>query len=471
MRKELHTILDSYHQEMIGNLRKLIKIRSVVTEATVNAPFGKDIQESLDFILSLGEKKGFSCKNYDNYICEITLGKEAQSVGAVLHLDVVPEGDGWTYPPFDGALVDGRIYGRGAVDDKGPLIAVFYACLAIKESGLPLKKAIKQIIGTNEENGVFPCLKHYLEHGEVPSCGIVPDAWFPAVYAEKGFLNIEFKAEIEMSKESKDEPTQLISMKGGEAINVVAPSACAKLEISSQETKMLYEMVRCHPRKDSIQVVEHGDSVTISTIGKSAHASTPELGINAIALLLEFLEKLPFGPGELKWRLLRLSEMVARDSDGTGLGVAGEDHTGALTQNPGLISYDNSKLDLKLNLRSPVSMSPVILIGRLNEKAEATGMICDQISYNPPFYIEPTHPLVVTLTQVYREMTGDYETEPKAHGAGSYARMLDGFVPFGPSIQGEELCFHKQDEYIDCQRLLLLSKIYAEALYTLANEE
>jgi succinyl-diaminopimelate desuccinylase len=195
------------------------------------------------------------------------------------------------------------------------------------------------------------------------------------------------------------------------------------------------------------------------------------LGINAISLLLEFLAELDYGPGELKHRFNKLSEMVAQDSDGTGLGIFCVDHTGALTQNPGLITYENGYFEIKLNLRSPVSLSPKKIMDTLKKKAEKASMVCEEMGYNPPFYIEPTHPIISTLTQVYQEMTGDYEAKPVAHGAGSYARMMDNFVPFGPSIPGEELCFHKQDEFIDSERLLLLSKIYAEALYRLANDE
>lgn len=66
-------------------------------------------------------------------------------------------------------------------------------------------------------------------------------------------------------------------------------------------------------------------------------------------------------------------------------------------------------------------------------------------------------------------MTGDTYSKPVAHGGGSYARILENFIPFGPSICGEELSFHKQDEHISCERLLLLSKIYVRALYAMAK--
>jgi acetylornithine deacetylase len=71
------------------------------------------------------------------------------------HIDVVPEGDhaNWNYDPWGAELVDGRIYGRGACDMKGGLMAALYAIKAIKDTDIPIHGSlmIQSVIG--EEDG------------------------------------------------------------------------------------------------------------------------------------------------------------------------------------------------------------------------------------------------------------------------------------------------------------------------------
>lgn len=468
MNQSISDRLDSYQPEMVEALQKLIRIRSVLSEAVEGAPFGEGIQRALEFILELGREKGFECINFDNYACEINLGDGEESIGAVSHLDVVPEGTGWTVDPFGGEIADHKIFGRGAVDDKGPLIAVFYACCAIKDSGLPLKKKIKHIIGTNEEKGVFPCLRYYKDNGQVPGCGFVPDSWFPAAFAEKGFLDFQFIQDFGDQNDQQDR-IKLLELAGGEALNIVAPEAKAVFKGSAEERAFVAGLLKKHP-DPQISAEENGDLLILIVKGKAAHASTPEIGNNAISRLLCFLRKVQFAPYDLCNTLHILADTAGKDWDGTGLGIACGDHTGTLTNNLGILSYRNGTLSLKMNIRSPITAKPERIAEQLGAAAEKAGMKCEMLNYNPHFYMPEDHPLIRLLTDVYREATGDLVSMPVAHGGGSYARILENFVPFGPSIKGEELCFHKQDEFITCERLLLLSKIYAEALYRLACE-
>lgn len=466
MNKDIEMILDSYQNEMIEKLQQLIKIKSVNSETKQGAPFGHGIQESLEFVMKLGCEKGFECINFDDYACEINLGNATESVGVVCHLDVVPEGPGWNFDPYGGEIENGKIYGRGAVDDKGPLIAVFYAIYAIRESGVFLSKKIKHIIGTNEEGGEFPCIRYYKEHGDVPACGIVPDSWFPVAYAEKGFYNYQFSRKI---GKANDSDIRLIRIKGGESFNIVAPYAMAEVIVNDRGYQTVLKTLENFEKKEKVEIQREGKQLYIKTYGKAAHASTPELGINAISILLAFLSKFKYSPFEFAETINMLERQVGRDSDGTGLGVNCSDNTGQLTNNIGEILYSEENLILKMNLRCPVTFKPEEITEKLRLASEQAKMVFELINYNPPFYMSEEDPLLKLLVGVYQDVTGDARSKPKAHGGGSYARILKNFIPFGPSIQGEELCFHKQDEYISCDRLLLLSKIYAEALYQMAK--
>jgi succinyl-diaminopimelate desuccinylase len=96
------------------------------------------------------------------------------------HLDVVPVGEGWTHGPFNPVIEDGKLYGRGVNDDKGPAMAAFYAMRNLKEMGIPLKKMIRLILGTDEESGMR-CIQYYLSKHQPPFIGFAPDATFPLI--------------------------------------------------------------------------------------------------------------------------------------------------------------------------------------------------------------------------------------------------------------------------------------------------
>ncbi|WP_246603420.1 M20/M25/M40 family metallo-hydrolase [Microbacterium marinilacus] len=78
---------------------------------------------------------------------------DAAPVVLMAHFDVVPadETDGWTHPPFDGRIVDGWVHGRGALDDKGPLLVVLEAVEDLLASGFRPLRDVYLSFGGNEE--------------------------------------------------------------------------------------------------------------------------------------------------------------------------------------------------------------------------------------------------------------------------------------------------------------------------------
>ena len=179
--------------ELIKNLQELIKIPSVHSESNnVNEPFGENTIKALEYTLNLGKKLGFKTKNIDGYCGYIEFGEGPELIGIVGHLDVVPEGENWTYPPFDARIEDNKMYGRGAIDDKGPVMASLYAMKAVmdycSENNISINKRVRLILGLNEERD-WKCINYYKGHEEIPSIGFSPDADFPCIYAEKGLLS------------------------------------------------------------------------------------------------------------------------------------------------------------------------------------------------------------------------------------------------------------------------------------------
>lgn len=444
MNKQLEIILDNYANEMVTKLQDLIKIKSIVDfdSSTKDAPFGPGPKQALDYALALAETKGFETVNFDNRAAEIIYGDADESIGAALHLDIVPEGKSWDFPPYGGIIHDGKIYGRGSTDNKGPFIATLYACLAIKESNLPISKKIRMIVGTCEEIGSFPCIDYYLSKTKAPECGIVPDARFPAIFAEKGFLTFKI---IKQLRQNSNSSFVLKSIEGGEAPNVVPSSATAVFIDKNDMTEK-----------------------TVYGYGKTAHASTPHLGENAILNLFNNLLNDAEISNELRTEVTALSKCFS-DIYGSGMDISFEDFSGKLTLNLGTVTYNNGQLEILSNIRFPITFGVDDLRKKIIDKLDELDAQYKEISYMKHFYMDKESDLMKKLIDIYRKETGDTENLPIAHGAGSYARVLDGFVPFGPLFPKDPILFHMENEALKIEKLLKLSKIYAETLYQLAK--
>jgi len=117
-------------------------------------------------------------------------GEAEDYIRVLAHVDVVPAPREWITPSYEPTIRDGKLYARGTIDDKGPGMAAFYALKILKDLGLPLKRKIRMIYGTDEESGMR-CVQHYLDVEPVPTYGFSPDNEFPIVYAEKEQINVK----------------------------------------------------------------------------------------------------------------------------------------------------------------------------------------------------------------------------------------------------------------------------------------
>ena len=186
-------VKDNY-DNIINTLTELIKFNSVSEETNnPDMPFGEECKKALDYTLSLAQNMGFKTKNIDGYCGYIEFGEGEELVGIIGHLDVVPANikDGWTTSPFEATIRNSKIYGRGAIDDKGPVVSALYAMKAIADT-CKVNKRIRLILGLNEEKD-WKCIERYKQTEETPVIGFSPDANFPAIYAEKGILSISIK--------------------------------------------------------------------------------------------------------------------------------------------------------------------------------------------------------------------------------------------------------------------------------------
>ena len=151
---DMHKYIDEHRDAMVSDLKTLLRIPSVEGEPQPGAPFGSEVRRALDTALEMCRKLGLHAVNVDGYAgyAEIP-GCTGEQIGVLTHLDVVPCGKGWSYPPFDAYEKNGVVWARGVCDDKGPLVASVYALAAYAQSGAQPKKNIRLIFGCNEESG------------------------------------------------------------------------------------------------------------------------------------------------------------------------------------------------------------------------------------------------------------------------------------------------------------------------------
>jgi succinyl-diaminopimelate desuccinylase len=462
--------VDKRKDLLIKDTQEFLRINSVLNEeeATKEAPFGKGIEEALQYLLHKGQADGFISKNVDHYAGHIEHGQGEELVGILCHVDVVPEGDGWTDEPFSASIRDGKIFARGAMDDKGPTMAAYYALKIVKELELPLSKRVRIIIGTDEESN-WQCVDHYFKNEEMPKMGFAPDADFPIIYAEKGIGDIQLQLKNVNNSESVE--TMLLSFESGRRLNMVPDHAKAALEI----TDGLEEVTHAFNAYISEKGIEggytkEGNALFLSVKGVSAHAMEPDNGTNAGYILADFLntQKLD-AKGSSYVRFI--SEKLAFDSRGKKLGIAFNDEiTDDLTVNTGVFKYDNdsSAATLGVNIRFPVTCETEQTKNQMQSEAAAYGFEVAKFNVSPAHHVPKDHALIQTLQKVYEEQTGD-KAALLSIGGGTYARSLEAGVAFGPLFPGREDVAHQKDEHIFIEDLVKATAIYAQAIYELAK--
>jgi len=414
--------IKKYENEMISNLQKLLRIKSVedFSTATDEMPYGEGPYRCLELVLNLCDKLGMRTENLDGHVGYAEVGDGKEMIACLTHLDVVPEGDldAWIHPPYDAVIEGGKLYGRGTSDNKSPAIASIYALKAMMDSGIKLNKRIRLIFGTNEESG-FGCMAHYVKVAEVPTAGFTPDAVFPIIHGEKGIIQLTLKVD------RKDFPYDVL---GGTAANSVPDKCILKGKYSGEWS------------------------------GKSAHASTPDEGKNAISkMFIDLKEK---SNDKL---VVDYNKLIADTNDGSLMGADDCDDYGRLTMNIGTIQSTDDSIVFGVDIRYPISSQYEEVMRKINIGLEGSVFKIDNIFHKGPIYYELDHPLVQKLLSAYQEVTNDYESEPMTMGGGTYARAMPNLIAFGAHFPQDEPCAHQPNEFIYVKRIVQQAEIYCKA--------
>lgn len=446
-------LLSVYKEEALENLISWIRINSIHNEETISKgkPFGQGVYEALEFIARLAEEKGFEVDRCDGYCTEIKYGYGKKLIGVYAHADVVPVSGNWKYPPFSGSLENDILYGRGTSDDKGPAMAAFYALLALKENNLiDDDYQVRLVIGGNEEKG-SACLEYYFKtlNKPYPDYGFTPDGEFPLIYGEKGIANYRTTGSIAIPS--------LLSIDAGVVANSVIDKATALLS----SIDGIEEYLNKTNYKYCIESVDGNYLLTI--IGKAAHGSLPQEGINAGLQLLDVLGKV--------LSVNEFNAIVDAYKDPSGKTLDEFYHSDLLndtTYNVGLINYNNNIFDMVVNFRYPEIVEPLKVISSINDKLPFNTSV---ITATESLCYDPNSSWIQSLLKVYQEETGDYQTPIITIGGGTYAKESRNTIAFGSAFPGSNDHIHDADEHICLKDFYTSMPIYARAIYVLGKEK
>ncbi len=464
----LLTRVEGMRDQIIRSTQELVRIKSVKADELPGKPYGEGINDCLEYVLKLGQELGFETLNTDGWAGHIEMGQGDEIVGVLVHLDVVPEGSNWTYPPYGAEIHDNKIFGRGTIDDKGPAIAALYALKAIKDVGIQLGKRVRLIFGTDEEIG-GPGLDYYLERAGLPDIGFSPDASFPAIHGEKGIMVFTLEQDFSRKSGCTGSGLQLKSIKGGNAPNMV-PDYCEAILVGDDYSKVqdtIKQFAAKHHTK--LEWEEAGNQLLIRSYGISAHGSMPETGVNAISQLMTFLAELNLDSSDSSDFVRFYAEKIGMEYYGESIGCGLEDKvSGKLIFNVGLVDLNSDSGKVIVNVRYPVTSSQEEVYQEMAEKLKESEVRVVPGNHLAPLFIPADDELIVKLMTVYRELTGD-DSEPITIGGGTYARSIKKAVAFGPLFPGQPELAHQKDEYIAIDDLILNAKIYAKAIVALAK--
>lgn len=449
--------LNDHESELLEDLRTLLRFPSVETEALPGAPFGQANRDALDFMLQRANTVGMSTRDLDGFAGYAEFGSGEPQVISLGHLDVVPVGNGWRFDPFGAEIEGDYLYARGAVDDKGPTMASFYAMRALKECGWDLPVRMRSVFGCDEESG-FLCIAHYNKHEAPPTYGIAPDSGWPCFNVEKGISILEVAVQL-----PDDAGFKVRNVRGGERPNIV--TALCVADLIGDAARLKEKIAGYWDRNIDVEDIEGG--IRVKAIGKPAHGSTPHEGDNAAYRLFDLLATLA-ETDAAEDAFLALKSLCVWN--GLGLNIAlWDEPSGPLTSNVGGVQQDGDRLVLTINLRYPATLEFANILERVRARLAQFPTASELVSSSdsPSLYFPADHPLVKTIVDVYADVKGE-RLEPGSMGGGTYARAIANTVSVGTGWRGDGKA-HEANERVKIAHLKEMARIYARILARLGE--
>ena len=432
-----------YKDEMIDQLAQLVSYPSTYQPNQDNTPFGISNRDCLNKALEIASSYGFKTVNLDNYCGYIEMGQGEEIIGILAHLDVVPVSDTWNSDPFKLTIIDDKMYGRGTSDDKGAVVCSLTALRMLKEKEHTFTKRVRLILGCNEESGSRG-VEYYIEKEGHVDCGFTPDGEFPLVFGEKGMVHGLLSGKS----------TKIEDIKAGTVANAVAAKCNVVLKDNCINTEKLAEFFNKHNIKYQYQ------NNTLTVFGIAAHASTPQLGVNAISYAMEAL----YYSGINDEMVDTYHKLVGLTYNGENASIDFKDKYGNLTFNIGLAIKENDKLFFTIDIRFPVTMKHETIIEKLQQVSN--GSISNLEGVDPLFFPED-HPMIKALHKAYVDVTNDTQHLPMTIGGGTYAKDMHNIVAFGCDDGKFDYHIHDDNEFVTWDSMLTQTACYYQAILNL----
>ena len=495
LKLKIEKYIDEHEAELLSDVVDLCRINSVRTEKTEHAPYGSGAKRALIEAERLCESYGFKTKLYSDRVISADMNSGESCLDILAHIDVVAAGDGWTVTePFEPIIKNGAIYGRGTSDDKGPAMAALYAMRAVKELGIDINKNCRLILGSDEECGSSDIPYYYAEEKAAPMT-FSPDGEFPVINIEKGQFRGEVVSYLKGNDDTKASGTdcsmgsasaeslsdaehsaesgrRLIEFKSGDTINIVPGKGYARVtgfceeEIKRAVSVMTGQLFGEKAGDVKISCTRErteggGDIDRIDVIGRTAHASTPETGINAGVVLLNILTELKFDDEQLNSRLSELKSMFPYgDFYGEGLGISLSDpESGATTLTPDIFVIDGEHISVRFDSRTCIIAEEANTILKAAQFIEEKGFSFEY-SFVPPHVVSADSDFVKTLLDTYTLVSGK-EGYCVALGGGTYVHDIENGVAFGAVGESTDTRMHGPNEFMLISELKQAAVIYA----------
>lgn len=451
--------------ELCAAIARLIRIPSIKAEPEEGAPFGSACATVLEEALQLAAEWGLPGENLEGYVGTVDLNDKETKLHILAHLDVVAAGTGWTVTEaFQPLLQDGLLYGRGASDDKGPLVAALLAMRAVKDMQIQLFHNVRLILGTDEESGFHDIEWYYARNPYAPH-SFSPDASFPLTNLEKGHL----QPYLRKSWQKEQGGPRVCSLTGSEQVNMVPPTAAARLcGLSVPEVEPI-----CAALEEALCVrftlSEERGSLCLLSHGTATHASTPEEGSNALTALIALLCRLPLSDCESTRSLHQLHRFFPHgDHEGEALGLKQSDAlSGALTITLSMITLEEEGLTARFDARTPLCATTESSVDLVRETLAPFGFTLEG-TLTPAHYVPAESPFVQTLLRCYEQYSGQAGA-CLSMGGGTYVHGIPGGVAFGAAMPGFDSHLHGADERVSVAELLCACQIFTQTIVELCS--